>query len=99
MMKQTISLYNSNNGEYLIGLWNTGDFRIYEVSTHKLYSIKGLPFFSTTSSRGVKNVALVRPFLSDDGNMIMVKVLQNDENINSEGKHLETNCIYEDLNI
>ena len=64
---------------------------MYVVKSKNLYSIKGLPFFSTNSSRGIKSGDCMELFVSNDGNMLLAKILQEESGLETqinEGKIL-----------
>ena len=71
--KDALAMFNSTNGQYFISLLANGDFRRYNVSSKTLKPIKGLPYFSINSSRGIKSVEDLNCFISEDGNLMMVK--------------------------
>ena len=66
-------MFNSSNGRFLAGLLSNGDFKMYNVQTKTCKPVKGLPYFSINSSRGITSKESLECFISNDGNLMLVK--------------------------
>lgn len=71
--KGVISMFNSSNGRFLAGLLPNGDFKLYSVQTKTCKPVKGLPYFSVSSSRGIASKESLECFISNDGSLMLVK--------------------------
>lgn len=76
--KDALATYCSSNGHYFICLLTNGDFKRYNVGSKVCKPIKGLPYFSVSSSRGIKSIEDLNWFISDDGNLMVVKLIDRE---------------------